>query len=49
MIIDPKDNFSIYKNAKIITPNMNELQKVFDFEINENSIQKHVITNQIII
>ncbi len=41
MIIDPKkDNFSIYKNAKIITPNMNELQKVFDFEINENSIQK---------
>ena len=40
MIIDPKkDDFLLYKNAKIITPNLKELQKVFDFEINENSIQ----------
>ena len=34
IIVDPKkDDFSFYKNADIITPNLNELQRVSNFKI----------------
>lgn len=37
VIIDPKkDDFSFYKNATIITPNLNELQRVSDIQIKDN-------------
>jgi len=37
VIVDPKkDDFIHYKNAKIITPNLNELQKVSKIKINDN-------------
>ena len=40
VIVDPKkDNFSLYKNAHIITPNLNELQRATQIEIkNDQSI-----------
>ena len=37
IVVDPKkDNFSFYSNATIITPNLNELQKAANTEINNN-------------
>lgn len=37
VIVDPKKNdFSAYKNATIITPNLSELQKATDFPITDN-------------
>ena len=37
VIVDPKkDDFSIYKGANIITPNLNELQRASKIEINDN-------------
>ena len=37
VIVDPKkDDFSYYKNAKIITPNLNELQRASKIEIKDN-------------
>ena len=37
VIVDPKkDDFSHYKNAKIITPNLNELQRTSKTEIKDN-------------
>jgi len=37
IIVDPKkDNFSVYKNANIITPNLNELQQVTSIEIRDD-------------
>jgi rfaE bifunctional protein kinase chain/domain len=40
VIVDPKkDNFSLYKNAHIITPNLNELQRATGIDIqNDQSI-----------
>ena len=37
LIVDPKkDDFSLYKNAHIITPNLNELQKATKIQIDDN-------------
>jgi len=37
IFVDPKkDNFSFYSNATIITPNLNELQRAANTEINNN-------------
>ena len=37
IIVDPKkDNFSFYKNADIITPNLNELQQATNVEISDD-------------
>tara|TARA_B100001250_G_scaffold392935_1_gene395212 strand:+ start:19 stop:903 length:885 start_codon:yes stop_codon:yes gene_type:complete len=37
IIVDPKkDNFSVYKNANIITPNLNELQQVTSIKIRDD-------------
>lgn len=37
IIVDPKkDDFSFYSNAKIITPNLNELQRASGFKIIDN-------------
>ena len=37
LIVDPKkDNFSLYSNANIITPNMNELQNATSINIKDN-------------
>jgi rfaE bifunctional protein kinase chain/domain len=37
MIVDPKkDDFTHYKDAKIITPNLNELQRASKIEINDD-------------
>ena len=37
LIVDPKkENFSFYKNADIITPNLNELQKATKIQIQDN-------------
>lgn len=37
LIVDPKkDNFSLYKNTNIITPNLNELQKATTIKIRDN-------------
>jgi len=36
IIVDPKkDNFSFYSNAKIITPNLNELERVSQIKLND--------------
>jgi len=37
LIVDPKkDDFSLYKNAHIITPNLNELQKATSINIKDD-------------
>ena len=37
VVVDPKkDDFSIYKNANIITPNLNELQRATDIKLIDN-------------
>ena len=37
IFVDPKkDNFSFYSNATIITPNLNELKRAANIEINDN-------------
>jgi len=37
VIVDPKkDDFSLYKNAHIITPNLNELQRATQIDIEDN-------------
>ena len=37
LIVDPKkDNFSVYRNANIITPNINELQRATKIKVNNN-------------
>ena len=48
IIVDPKkDNFSFYKNANIITPNLNELQRTTNIDlVDEESIIK--VCNKII-
>lgn len=39
VIVDPKKNdFKFYSNANIITPNLNELQRVTDFKITNNKL-----------
>ena len=37
LLVDPKkDDFSVYRNANIITPNLNELQKATSFKVKDD-------------